>query len=277
MQSWCLEAFELESESDLVTGADQSSEFIGDESAASGTTPNEGAVQFRRELGFSDPDTILSHMSQKERSVVFELVELDVAAAYEQREQELRDELQVQQDKALSELRESSRDWARKFTENRDRELGEMSDACARLAVELAEKIVRSRVEGDPTVIARAVETALRFGEGGSQLTVTVAPEDAAWLEGEEELRERLGIARVVADRRISRGGCVVDDGQREWNATLEGQLSTLAEVIDEWIATADGRPADQSVESAQPDEPVQREQDDQDEDGKESVETPVE
>ena len=140
-----------------------------------------------------------------------------------------------------------------------------MSGACARLAVELAEKIVRSRVEGDPAIIARAVETALRCGDSGSQLTVTAAPEDAAWLEGEDELRERLGITRVVADRRISRGGCLVDDGQREWNATLEGQLETLAEVIDEWIVTAgDSRENMQQLP-------------DHEGDGKESVETPVE
>lgn len=260
MQSWCPEPFDLESEgTNLLVG--DGAAFTDEPLATAASADQDDPIRFRREAGFTDPDTILSHMSRQERAVVFELVELDVAAAYESRERELRDSLQAENDKAVADLRETSRTWTESFVAGHESLVAEMSASCARLAVDLAEKIVRARVEADPSVVARAVETALRSGEAAGELVVTVSPEDAAWLEGEEDLRRRLGIVRVVADRRVTRGGCMVAAGDREWNATLEGQLSTLGEVVEEWLATARSTPGE--TESAS-------------ETGKDPVETPL-
>ena len=259
MQSWCPEEFDLESEHSPAPEAGETVGFTQEAVATSTGSSTGGTARFRRETGFTDPATIMSHMSQQERAVVFELVELDVAAAYEEREQKLRDELKAQQETESKGLRESTLAWSTEFAAQRDMEMQEMAAACARLALELAEKIVRSHVAGDPGVIARAVETALRAGDMNREMTVHAAPEDAARLEADDELRKRLGISRVVADRRISRGGCLVSSGDREWNATLEGQLATLGEVIEEWIVTA-GHDEDMG-----------------DEPGKDPVESPVE
>ena len=109
---------------------------------AEGDGGDDGAVRFRREVGFTDPGTILSHMSQHERSVVFELVEIDVAADYERREQELRASLEAQRESDTTELRQASQAWAEDFAAKREKDLQEMAAACARLSLDLAEKIV---------------------------------------------------------------------------------------------------------------------------------------
>lgn len=238
MQSWCPREFDLESEHGPVLGADDPAGPTPEAVVTSAVPFASGTAGFRRDAGYNDPGTILNHMSPQERAVVFELVELEVAAQYERREQKWLDEQQAKQEAETNEFRAATRTWAAEFSAQRDMEMRDLAAACARLALDLAEKLVRGRVADDPEVVVRAVETALRAGDMGGGLTVTAAPEDAAWLEADDELRDRLGIARVVADRRISRGGCQVADGNREWNATLEGQLATLGEVIEEWIVT---------------------------------------
>lgn len=193
---------------------------------------------FRREAGFNDRATILEHMSRREREVVFELVEIDVAESYRQREEDLRRELEEKYAADLASVVETAGSWAKKFTSHRDERLREMAVASARLAVELAGKILRTDLAADPEILVRTIQSALLMSGEADRLTVTVAPEDAVWLEGQAELRDRLGIERVIADRRISRGGCRIASAGREWNATLEGQLATLGEVVEEWIAT---------------------------------------
>ena len=80
--------------------------------------------------------------------------------------------------------------------------------AAAELALAVAERIVRREVALDPATLARALEDLLLRLPAGAPLAVTVHPDDAAWLESQPELRQRLRIAQVHPDRRIERGGC---------------------------------------------------------------------
>ena len=103
MQNWCPEPFTTPAEPPAappVPAADQA--FRPDD--LEGETQ-----QFRREAGFSDPETILDHMSQRERALVFELVEIDVAEAYRVREEELRRELDQKYAADLAEVTETTR------------------------------------------------------------------------------------------------------------------------------------------------------------------------
>ncbi len=111
--------------------------------------------------------------------------------------------------------------------------------SAADLALIVAERIVRRAVAADPAIVARALEDLLLRLPAGAPLTVTVHPDDAAWLEGQPELRTRLRIAAVQPDRRMTRGGALASADRREWDATVGGQIAALAEAVDAALAGA--------------------------------------
>lgn len=238
MQKWCPEPFPEPEAGQLMATAPVGEEYAPAEIAGDGGGEDR-ARSFRSESGFNTPDSIMVQLNQQERAVVFELVEQDVAREYEQRELNLREELQGTHAEELTRLRDETQQWAEGFAAGQERSLREMAAASARLAVALAEKIVRAEIARDPEPLVRAIETALFATGAGEALQITVHPEDAAWLAERGDLRERLNIGEVVADRRIDRGGCRVACEGREWDATLAGQLDTLSDVVEEWIATA--------------------------------------
>jgi len=111
--------------------------------------------------------------------------------------------------------------------------------SAADLALIVAERIVRREVVADPSIVARALEDLLLRLPASAPLTVTVHPDDAAWLENQPELRTRLRIAAVQPDRRLTRGGALAIADRREWDATVNGQLAALAEAVEAALAGA--------------------------------------
>lgn len=111
--------------------------------------------------------------------------------------------------------------------------------SAAELALVLAERIVRREVVADPAILARALEDLLLRLPAGAPLTVTVHPDDAAWLAEQPDLRARLRIAAVQADRRLTRGGALAIADRREWDVTVNGQLAALAEAVEAALAGA--------------------------------------
>ena len=184
----------------------------------------------------------MAGLNPQERAMVFELVEQDVAREYAARETALRQELEAARRAELDELRLVQDTFAAHWHEQQERSAQQIAVAAARLAVQVAGKLARIRAERDPEMLVRALETVFYAAAARGPLTVTVHPDEAAWLESRDDLRERLRIGTVVADRRIARGGCVVGADGREWDATLEGQLESLGEIVEDWL-TSDNAP----------------------------------
>jgi flagellar biosynthesis/type III secretory pathway protein FliH len=213
------------------------------EPPAGAATPAEGPrTRFRSEAGFVDATTLLGHLSREERAQLYDLVELEIAQRYEDRLRQVEEEHRVERERLANDLAQSQRDWQRALTEELERVGEERRERFAREAVELAlavaQKIVRSAVELDPQVLVRAIESVLYKLEAGLRLIVTVNPGDAERLQAEPELAARLRIEEIKSDRRIEPGGCRIEAAEREWDATLKGQLEVLAEAVRESIAT---------------------------------------
>lgn len=237
MQRWSPEAFDLEATGAPVVRVD-GNVFTPLAGAALVPAPGAGDRQFRSETGFSDPRALMSHLAPHERALVCELVEQDLARSYAVREQALRDELEEGRRRDRQQQQAAQDAFAAAWQQQQDGRLREIAVAAARLAVQLAGKLVRRAAEGDPQTLARTLETVLYGAGARGPLTVSVHPDDAAWLEQRPELRERLRIGDLVHDRRIERGGCVVAADGHEWDATLAGQLEILGEVVEEWLTT---------------------------------------
>lgn len=210
------------------------------------TLPQEdlpGGSRFRKESRFADPASLMANLTQAERTLIFDLVEQDVAAEYEEREVELKKKQAEELAAAHADYETRLNGWVDQFGNafavHLEERLHETAQAAARLAILLAGKITRALVPLDPQILERALQTALYKAPASDRLSIRMNPEDAQWLQTREDTMRRLGIESVVADRRIERGGCLVQSGQGEWDATLGGQLESLGEIIQESIATA--------------------------------------
>ena len=245
MQKWCPEPLVVEAgtvnEFQSLAGAEN--DGAGGPTAL-GPTPE---TMFRAEAGFSDPSQLMRQLTADERAQIFELVELDVAREYEQRQREAETEYQKNLERLEKDLVAEAKSWREAFgatvTAEREQTVRDLAAEAVQLSLRTAEKIVRQRVEADDAVLVRAIETILYRLEAGVALTVTVNPADAERLAEAEQLCADLGIASIKADRRIDAGGCLVSADRREWDATIGEQLTTLGEAINEAMATGP-RPA---------------------------------
>ncbi len=132
----------------------------------------------------------------------------------------------------------------REAVEARSRMLAEAETDIVRLAISVAEKIVRADVAAHPERVQGVLAAALRKTYVRDRLQVACAPEDLELLTtGRAELEAQVGSLRhleLVADRRVSRGGVVVRTDAGDVDATIEGQLERIAQAL---VGDAHGGP----------------------------------
>jgi type III secretion protein L len=126
----------------------------------------------------------------------------------------------------------------------RDAALAEAERDVLRLAVKLAEKIIGREITSDPAALADIVSTALRNARQHEMLVVRVNPSDLAEVQSRRERLDPAGRARfldLVADPRVSRGGCIIESE----SGTIDAQLDTQLRVLERALlarASGDGR-----------------------------------
>lgn len=209
--------------------------------ANAGAADADGAVtilQFRRETGYTDPRALLGTLTREERADLYELAEQDVAAAYEQRLADQARENEARLAQAKQEFADRFTAWTEGVERALRDDLAAAAAGAARLALQVAGKIVRDTVAVDHGALTRAIETVLFRQQQAAPLQVQVSPADALWLADQPQLRERLNVQVVVADRRLSDGDCRVRAGAREWDLTIDGQLAVLGEILGEVLET---------------------------------------
>jgi len=196
------------------------------------------AAGFRSEAGFNDPHNLLRQLSRSERAQVLELIEKDLRREYEERHREETAVREAAEAERILAEKEQHERWQRELAAGMRREvrdaLATLARQTAAIASVMATKLVRREVEQDPDILVRALETVLYKSAAGCPLSVTVHPDDAAWLDAAPAVRERLRIREIKEDRRLERGGCLVKTDELEWDATVERQLTVLADALDE-------------------------------------------
>ena len=121
-----------------------------------------------------------------------------------------------------------------------DKAARELADASERRAVELAlmiaDKILATSLELRPELIVDTVAGALRRVSTPQQVTLEVNPADLDLVRGSiEQLGDgtaALARLEIVAERRIPRGGCVLQTTEGEIDGQIGEQLARAAEVL---------------------------------------------
>ena len=195
---------------------------------------------FTKDPSLTGVNTLWDHMHPKEKDDLLEHARKSLAEEFEARDKEREDSFRAD----LATMREDFvarfHNWTTEFSAALRHEERTLANDAVGLALTLAKKIIRDTVEIDRGMVLRTLETALFKVGDARPLSVSLHPDDVELLENEPALKASLHIEKIVADRRVERGGCRIRAGRREWDATLSGQLDALSAVVEEVMGASD-------------------------------------
>lgn len=116
---------------------------------------------------------------------------------------------------------------------DRDQILLHWESAVIKLSLALAERILRREIEARSTAPHSLIADALQLTAGASSVVLRLNPLDAQEIEAHwEDWQQRQTSPqslKVVADPRISRGGCLLETPAGEIDGRIETQLARIA------------------------------------------------
>ena len=105
-----------------------------------------------------------------------------------------------------------------------------------RLAVAIAEKVVRRSVEADSDVVVQAVKEALKSVRGEKRITIKVNPSEEDVLREQASclrlLGSEVGDLVIVGNPAIAAGGCIVESELGVIDAQIDTQLASIEKAL---------------------------------------------
>lgn len=156
-----------------------------------------------------------------------ELLRTEFLRGLEQGRVEIRETLEAQLRAGLEEERRKLVDILASLSEQVPRLTAQRERLVVRLAVAVAERIVRRELTVDPEVVLRQVQDAVRRVHGVERITLRVHPRDLEIVRahrqdiaaGSEAIRE----VTVEPDEHVEPGGCILESE----SGTVDAQLLT--------------------------------------------------
>jgi len=123
------------------------------------------------------------------------------------------------------------------FASHREQLMSEARQDLLRLAIRIAERVVKRTIQADPSVVEDQLVAAIAVALRPSGLRVSVHPEDLSLARGAlPRILDRLGRTEgveLVEDAGVSRGSCVVRGaGGEAIDASVETQLERMAQTL---------------------------------------------
>ncbi|MGI6548912.1 MAG: FliH/SctL family protein [Syntrophomonadales bacterium] len=104
------------------------------------------------------------------------------------------------------------------------------------MSMDIARKIVEKELTTNSDIIVKLVGSIMEYMNGADAFKILVSPEDFAILV--KEFGEHTGLSggdqkiQVLADQKISRGGCIVETDLGSVDARLETRISSLEDSL---------------------------------------------
>ena len=114
--------------------------------------------------------------------------------------------------------------------------LQEAAEELSRLALAMAQAIVRAEVSCGSEVALRTMREALSALSADAPITVRLNPGDLDYLQGRGLLPEG---ARCEPDPRVAAGGCVAESERERFDARIERQMERLEEALRQEMTRA--------------------------------------
>ncbi len=100
------------------------------------------------------------------------------------------------------------------------------------LALAIAKRVVRANVQMNKEIVTHMVKEALRRAADRERIVIRINPQDVEEIKAQRDEYttsiEGIGSLEIVADRRVSPGGCVVETNTGNIVADLDAQLEEI-------------------------------------------------
>ncbi len=181
-----------------------------------------GLYAFR--AGSNDPE------AEREREKLRRIA----AEAYSRGIDKGREEARVWKEKALVDVASvlrGIREAEDKFRSVQEREL-------LRLSVAIAEKVIKSEISADVVgCLKNQIDCCIKQIEREVPVQIRLNPKDSAiveeLLENDDGSLKLLKEIRILEDRRVGRGGCIIETERGALNAVISSQLELLSGVLE--------------------------------------------
>ncbi|MCK4306906.1 hypothetical protein KAW50_01610 [candidate division WOR-3 bacterium] len=105
-----------------------------------------------------------------------------------------------------------------------------------KLASMIAKKIIYKEIDTDSDIILKVVKEALS-GISDKVIMLKVSPGDIDLVKGNREewntLLNQSSNFEIVADKKIEKGGCLIDTSSHEIDASIQSKLKKIDEILD--------------------------------------------
>ncbi len=132
----------------------------------------------------------------------------------------------------MARIRHLLHDLTTQLARDRERLLDELRPHVVRLAISIARRIVAAEIRQDRRVVERTVKAALDEVACEGELQVRVHPDDRPLVEQalatDDTVLGRFSHLRVIADRGVERGGCVVESDHGILDANIPTQFGRI-------------------------------------------------
>ena len=125
--------------------------------------------------------------------------------------------------------------------------LAQTEQDIVRLAIAIAERIVRREVRADPQLLVSVARAAAKQLGDKAIATIRLQPDDYAKAVAQHESTPESGPIRLAADLSLPPGGCVVQSTFGQIDVSFETQIrEVLRELLGDEAGTTNAAPADE-------------------------------
>jgi flagellar assembly protein FliH len=120
----------------------------------------------------------------------------------------------------------------------------ETEEEMVRLTLAIAAKVIRKELRSGKEIIGGTIHAAMKYLVDKSQVRIRVSPED---MEEVEKIlpvlaaEAKAGRVQVLEDQTVKRGGCILQTGFGNVNATIDDQMALVEKEIQRVLSPEEG------------------------------------
>jgi len=160
------------------------------------------------------------------------------AEAHERGAEEAHRAAQEQHERLAADVRSRLEALVDEITQEREQFFSRVEPEIATLAVSVAEKVVAQEISTQPEIVLNLVRNSMKRMKERESLRVRLNPDDLEMVRAaRDDLIGAVDGVRgldLVEDRRVGRGGCVVESRNGNLDARIKTQLAKMERVITE-------------------------------------------
>jgi len=154
--------------------------------------------------------------------------------------QQGRDEMEEQRTRQAKEFQRDASALLEAIHQQKQKLLRESEPRLVELAAMIAGQIVRKEVRQDDDTVLNIVRQAIVLATEKDQLLLRLNPEDLGWIRERcpelMALHEDIKEIHFEEDRRVERGGCVIETAAGNVDARIERQLDEIRRGLEEMV-----------------------------------------